>query len=201
MPMVEALVESATRLLFHVLAARRVARVTTQRSSCRPHPGTQAQCRAIVVTFDIRTLRNSFVLGRYLLIGSGIARALSCCSEAAGIWWPRRTPQPTSSERPRAYKTRAAHFRCLWPAPAPRAFVGSLGRRVTMSPFDTLPGESNAHLISSIINLVCPQCGGRMAVFQCEGRCRRNWLAEWEWANQATRSPKSRRGHPGRSMR
>jgi hypothetical protein len=48
-----------------------------------------------------RALRNSFVLGSYLLVGIGIARALSSCSEAAGIWWPRRTPQPTSSERPR----------------------------------------------------------------------------------------------------
>jgi len=68
-----------------------------------------------------------------------------------------------------------------------------------MSTFDTLPGESNAQIISSIINLVCPQCGGRMSEFQCEGRCRRNWFAEWEWANQVTRSPRSRRGHAGRS--
>jgi hypothetical protein len=66
---------------------------------------------------------------------------------------------------------------------------------------DTLPGESNAQIISSIINLVCPQCGGRMSEFQCDGRCSRNWLAEWEWANQATRSPKSQRGHAGRSQR
>jgi hypothetical protein len=65
---------------------------------------------------------------------------------------------------------------------------------------DTLPGESNTQIISSIINLVCPQCGGRMSEFQCEGRCRRNWLTEWEWANQATRSSKSRLGgHAGRS--
>jgi len=66
---------------------------------------------------------------------------------------------------------------------------------------DTLPGELNANIISSIINLVCPQCGGRMAEFECEGRCGRNWLAEWEWANHATSNPKSRRGHAGRSMR
>jgi hypothetical protein len=58
---------------------------------------------------------------------------------------------------------------------------------------DTLPGESNASIISSIINLVCPQCGGRMLEYQCEGKCGRNWLAEWEWANLATRSSKS--GH------
>jgi len=54
-----------------------------------------------------------------------------------------------------------------------------------MRSFDTLPGESNANIISSIINLVCPQCGGRMFEFQCDGRCRRNWLAEWEWAHHA----------------
>jgi hypothetical protein len=59
-----------------------------------------------------------------------------------------------------------------------------------MKTVDTLPGESNTSIISSIINLVCPQCGGRMSEFQCEGKCRRNWLAEWEWANQAMRSSK-----------
>ena len=63
-----------------------------------------------------------------------------------------------------------------------------------------LPGESNTQIISSIINLICPQCGGRMSEFECEGRCRKNWLAEWEWANQATRSSKSRlSGHAGRA--
>jgi hypothetical protein len=36
--------------------------------------------------------------------------------------------------------------------------------------------------ISSIINLVCPQCGGSMMEFQCNGKCRRNWLAVWESA-------------------
>jgi len=59
--------------------------------------------------------------------------------------------------------------------------------------FETLPGESNASIISSIINLVCPQCGGRMVEYQCEGRCRRNWLVEWEWANLATGSSRSER--------
>jgi hypothetical protein len=48
---------------------------------------------------------------------------------------------------------------------------------------DRLPGETNASIISSIINLVCPQCGGHMMEFQCCGRCGRNWLPEWEWAN------------------
>ena len=71
-----------------------------------------------------------------------------------------------------------------------------------MSAAATLPGESNAQIISSIINLVCPQCGGRMSEFQCEGRCRRNWLAEWEWANHVAQSSKPRlSGHRARSMR
>jgi len=64
-----------------------------------------------------------------------------------------------------------------------------------MKTFDVMPGESSANLISSIINLVCPQCGGRMSEYQCEARCRRNWLMEWEWANLSTRSSQlSRRG-------
>lgn len=57
---------------------------------------------------------------------------------------------------------------------------------------DTLPGESNTSILSSIINLVCPQCGGRMSEFQCEGRCRRNWLSEWQWANQVANNSGSR---------
>lgn len=55
-----------------------------------------------------------------------------------------------------------------------------------MPMFETLSGESNASIISSIINLVCPQCGGSMMEFQCNGRCRRNWLPEWEWATFTT---------------
>lgn len=62
-----------------------------------------------------------------------------------------------------------------------------------MTGFDTLPGESSTSIISSIINLVCPQCGGSMLDFQCEERCRRNWLAEWEWANNVILGSKS--GH------
>jgi hypothetical protein len=57
---------------------------------------------------------------------------------------------------------------------------------------NTLPGETNT-IISSIINLVCPQCGGSMMEFQCYGRCGRSWLSEWEWANMAMRSSDTRR--------
>jgi hypothetical protein len=58
---------------------------------------------------------------------------------------------------------------------------------------ETMPGEPNASTISSIINLVCPQCGGNMMEFQCGGRCGRNWLAEWEWAATVTRRPDAAR--------
>lgn len=54
---------------------------------------------------------------------------------------------------------------------------------------ETMPGEPNASMISSIINLVCPQCGGNMMAFECCGRCGRNWLPEWEWAVNITRTP------------
>lgn len=54
------------------------------------------------------------------------------------------------------------------------------------------PAEVCGHVISSILNLVCPQCGGRMSEFQCDGRCRRNWLAEWQWANRETNGKRSR---------
>ena len=99
-------------------------------------------------------------------------------------------------------ETRAAHFRSSRPVSATRAAVESLVRRAIMRTADTLPGESNAQIISSIINLVCPQCGGRMSEFQCEGKCRRNWLAEWEWANYTMRSPMSQQQrHARRSGR
>jgi hypothetical protein len=103
---------------------------------------------------------------------------------------------------PESVEDRAAYLRCLWPVSAPRAFAGSQERRAIMKTLNTLPSESNASIISSIINSVCPQCGGRMWEFQCDGRCRRNWLAEWEWANYATRSSKSwLASHAARSTR
>lgn len=66
-----------------------------------------------------------------------------------------------------------------------------------MRHIETMPGELNASMISSIINLVCPQCGGHMMAFECCGRCGRNWLPEWEWAvntafNTTTRPDTSR---------
>jgi hypothetical protein len=68
-----------------------------------------------------------------------------------------------------------------------------------MGIIETMPGEPNSSMISSIINLVCPQCGGSMMEFQCCGKCRRNWLTEWEWAMRTTGrsdvfSHRSRRG-------
>jgi hypothetical protein len=68
-----------------------------------------------------------------------------------------------------------------------------------MRNFETLPGERRASIISSIINLVCPLCGGSMMEFQCNGRCRRNWLPEWEWAHFMTM--RVSRGGRGRERR
>ncbi|HVR27686.1 MAG TPA: hypothetical protein VMU26_30695 [Candidatus Polarisedimenticolia bacterium] len=35
--------------------------------------------------------------------------------------------------------------------------------------FETLPGEANSSVNSLIINPVCPECGGSMMEFQCNG--------------------------------
>lgn len=61
---------------------------------------------------------------------------------------------------------------------------------------DRIPGHTEASFISAIINLTCPQCGGRMMDYQCYGACGRNWLPEWEWAMQTAGMSRasSRRG-------
>lgn len=42
----------------------------------------------------------------------------------------------------------------------------------------------NAHEVSSILNLVCPHCGGPMGwpfeIFKCQGTCRKDWRPNWE---------------------
>jgi tRNA(Ile2) C34 agmatinyltransferase TiaS len=44
--------------------------------------------------------------------------------------------------------------------------------------------RTSADLISSILNWVCPECGGRMGgpgnEFVCHGKCKINWRAAWE---------------------
>jgi len=55
-----------------------------------------------------------------------------------------------------------------------------------MRMINTISGHTEASFISAIINLTCPQCGGRMMDYQCDGRCGRNWLSEWEWAVRTT---------------
>ena len=62
-----------------------------------------------------------------------------------------------------------------------------------MPKFETLPGERSASLISSIINLVCPLYGASMMEFQCNGRCGRTWLPEWEWGELYNHAVESRR--------
>jgi hypothetical protein len=65
-------------------------------------------------------------------------------------------------------------------------------------------GAKQRHgMISALINLVCPQCGGGMMEFRCLGKCSRDWRPEWEWTMHATRrsnSP-SYRKLPGSSRR
>jgi hypothetical protein len=63
--------------------------------------------------------------------------------------------------------------------------------------------EPDGCMISAIINLVCPQCGGGMMEFRCLGRCSRDWRPEWEWASHAFSRSKAQRHQrlPGGSRR
>jgi tRNA(Ile2) C34 agmatinyltransferase TiaS len=48
-----------------------------------------------------------------------------------------------------------------------------------------------AEMVSDILNLVCPQCGGRMGgeglEFKCQGRCRMDWRGLWGKIQQGLR--------------
>jgi len=41
-----------------------------------------------------------------------------------------------------------------------------------------------AYDVSSILNLICPHCGGPLGglskEFRCQGLCRKDWRPEWE---------------------
>jgi hypothetical protein len=51
-----------------------------------------------------------------------------------------------------------------------------------------LRGDQNvgltAELLSAILNMICPDCGGPMGgrskEFKCRGQCGKDWRAEWE---------------------
>ena len=63
----------------------------------------------------------------------------------------------------------------------------------------TAPSISADHL-SAILNLVCPECGGRMGartnVFQCQGQCGNDWRSVWESASPNRRAPVSPKDRP-----
>src|SRR5271157_1204555 len=51
----------------------------------------------------------------------------------------------------------------------------------------------SADYLSAILNLVCPECGGRMGgrsnVFQCQGQCGTDWRSVWESTSVKRRTP------------
>jgi hypothetical protein len=96
----------------------------TQLPSCdhiRAHmPNTWQRGSAV----DTCRTRDSFVIGSYSHFGIGIEFASSSI-ERGGSHWPGTDSAANQfgahvTERT---KPRAAHFRCLWPVSAPRAFV------------------------------------------------------------------------------
>ena len=90
----------------------------------------------------------------YLCFLSGIAFACSSPNHIVLAFEFRSRSRKGTSDCGTRFKTR--RYRSL-----------NVLRSKAMPKFETLPGERSASLISSIINLVCPQCGGSMMEFQC----------------------------------
>src|SRR5271166_5782672 len=133
MPMFEALVESSTRLSFHVFAARRVARIATQRPSCAhiwAHMPNGWQ-RGLAVGC-LPALVNSLFSALIRTFGIGIALALSLLSEAAAIAAETDSAANQFGAHGRVCRNPRGTFRfCgLW-LPL-QTLVGSLNRRTIM---------------------------------------------------------------------
>jgi hypothetical protein len=51
--------------------------------------------------------------------------------------------------------------------------------------------KATAEVISSILNWVCPECGGRMggrgSEFRCQGECQIDWRQFWERSRSGAR--------------
>jgi hypothetical protein len=62
--------------------------------------------------------------------------------------------------------------RVVYEIPNKTVLISQCSRSKVMPKFETVPGERSASIISSIINLVCPRCGGSMMEFQCNGGCK-----------------------------
>jgi hypothetical protein len=48
-----------------------------------------------------------------------------------------------------------------------------------------IENASGGQVLSCIINQVCPECGGYMVAFHCQGQCRRDWREEWDRLSNA----------------
>ena len=55
-------------------------------------------------------------------------------------------------------------------------------RKHELNPTKRKTSNAPSALLSAIINLVCPQCGGAMLDFRCLGECSRDWRLEWALA-------------------
>jgi hypothetical protein len=199
--MAEAPVESPASLVFISLRGSGLEQFAIGRSGPAHIRSPLTNAWQEVCSRSSLALANSRVGGPASQSGIGNGFALLSIERGGSHWNPHGLrSQPVRSACFRAQKP-ARDIRCL--ASVCRSFTfGPLDRRAIMSIANTLPGELHGRIISSIINLVCPQCGGRMSEFQCEGRCCRNWLAEWEWANHVTRSSKFRvSGHRAKPLR
>ena len=58
--------------------------------------------------------------------------------------------------------------------------------------------------VSSILNLICPSCGGPLGgpakEFKCQGFCRRDWRPDWESSRLTRRRRKTIRSNRRRIL-
>lgn len=58
--------------------------------------------------------------------------------------------------------------------------------------------------VSSILNLICPRCGGplggRSNEFKCQGLCRKDWHGEWQSSQPSANSNGTTRRSSRRRM-
>lgn len=58
--------------------------------------------------------------------------------------------------------------------------------------------------VSSILNLICPRCGGPLGEpsreFQCQGLCRKDWRSDWEDSGLNRKKKTTTRRTSGRRM-
>jgi len=68
-----------------------------------------------------------------------------------------------------------------------------------MQPVTARNAPLTEYAVSSILNLICPLCGGPLGgpskEFRCQGSCRKDWRPDWESSGLNRRRKKTARSN------